>query len=142
MWTFALFGLSLLGMLTLLLGKRCELRYGTMPGLELRRALDARVAAFTAWLRALPARARAVGHDYAAHAIVRTSALLLRFVHFLEGKLIRVINLVKGRGDSSPQQKPASAFLQRVATFKSEGNGTAPEEPAHAEPESERTRLL
>ncbi|HEY4517523.1 MAG TPA: hypothetical protein VJI74_01375 [Candidatus Paceibacterota bacterium] len=91
------------------------------PGL--RAKADALVLSYTTGLHSLTPRPR---KDLAKH-MLREGAhsgtvLLLHGVHFLERKLLRLINMIKGRG-ASTHPTTASEFLKSVAESKQNGRG-------------------
>lgn len=118
MWTFILFGISVFGIGSLFVLKNWELRRGSIPGTTLRASTDAHVVVVAGWARLVPIKLQATARTFLAQSIFHVSAIMLRVVHFAERKLIRVINLVKGRGDVTTKKGSASFFLQNVATYK------------------------
>lgn len=118
MWTFILFVISVTGIVALIVFKNWEQRRGSAPGAALRARIDARVAVLGGWLKSVPLYFKEHSKVLSAQIIFHLSAIMLRIVHFAERKLIRVINLVKGRGDVTTKKGAASFFLQNVATYK------------------------
>jgi len=117
-WLIALLIISVLGIAALLIFKKWEESRGGLPGTGLRRATDAKVVVISERLKALPRALWASVRVFLKQGVFYVSAGMLRIVQFTERKLIRVINLVRGKGDISTKKGSASFFLQNVATYK------------------------
>lgn len=118
MWTLLLFGISILGIIGLICYKNLEQRRGSIPGAELRTTIDARVMVVATWLRSLPTSIQEALRTLFKQGVFHATGTMLKVLHFVERKLIRVINLVKGKGDITTKKGSASFFLQNVSTYK------------------------
>lgn len=118
MWAFILCCISILGIVALVAGKHWERRRGTVPGSALRNFIDAKVVFAATKIQGVPDMARGHARGLTKELIFHLSAALLRLVQFVERKLIRIINLVKGRRDINTKKGSASFFLQNVSTYK------------------------
>ena len=116
-WILALLG-SLIGIAGLLIFKNWEQRRGGLPGAAIRATADAKVVVISTQLKQFPQTLHVSFRVLLKHVIFYVSAAMLRVVQFTERKLIRVINLVRGKGDITTKKGSASFFLQNVATYK------------------------
>lgn len=122
MWILALLS-SVIGIIALLIFKNWEQRRGGMPGASIRATADAKVVVISTQLKQFPQTLHSSFRVLIKKVIFYVSAAMLRVVQFTERKLIRVINLVRGKGDITTKKGSASFFLQNVATYK-ENQGT------------------
>lgn len=115
------FGISLTGILTLLALKHWDIGHSNALYQRVVKYLDRHAVHLQHFLKAVPAISR-VAISHGAHAFVyRVSEMTLRAVRFAERKLLKFVNMVKGRGEINRKKGSASLFLTNITDEKNNG---------------------
>jgi len=120
MWAVILFILAFSGILILTVFKNWERRNGVEGTRALRSRFDAELIELGAAVRAFPHRVKFFAVEISKRLVIEASSATLHLLRFVEYKLIRVINLVKGKQQISDDKATVSYFLQNVSTYKEE----------------------
>jgi len=132
MWATIPLAVSIVGMVTLVALKACELRRGRTFLEAARARLDARVLRLFAALQGdVPQKGKLFAADALHHATVQITGLVLLVVRFVERRLTRFVNMVKGRRNLKNGIGTRSTYLRDVTTHRDEvrrQNGYHPKE--------------
>lgn len=112
------FGISLLGILGVLAFKRWDVSHNPLWYRRVRERLDARALTLFRFLRFIPKRAMRIALILSHALVCRVSEWSLSAVRFLERKLLRFVNMVKGRGDINRKKGSTSLFLRNVVEYR------------------------
>lgn len=111
-------GVSLIGLIAFLMFKRVEVRRDIGWYTRVRGTLDVYAARATHVLFKIPTVLRRILFDIGHWVVYHVSHASLTAVRFVERKLLRFVNMVKGRGDVNRKRGHASLFLKHVVEHR------------------------
>jgi len=112
------FGVSFFCLASLFLFKAFEMRRSIPNYRRIREMADNKVVHVSQLLSSVPHTSRvALGHVF--HSFVCwISEIVLRVVRFVERKLLKFVNMVKGRIEINREKGSASLFLKEISNGK------------------------
>lgn len=115
MYIIILFGTSLVGIIALLMFKRWKRVIESVPYRSKREYGDKFVVRVSDYLHAIPHASNVfVSRLFHAFAFY-VSAWMLRAVRFLERRLFKFVNMIKGRREINHKKGSASLFLTAIS---------------------------
>ena len=112
------FGFALIAIVSMITFKNWEIRAGKTILREKRFKADKIVANwFTMFKSHLPTRGRKLSKEITHHTAYHISHFALSGVKFIERKLIRIINFIKGKGIIKKDRK-ASHYMKNVSKYE------------------------
>jgi len=113
-------GVSLTGITLLIALKEIEYKRRKTFALSLRQRADRRVLRLVNFFQIhLPTLSRKVWQQMLHHFALHLGTFFLKVVRFVENRLVRFINIIKGKGVIK-KKGSASFFIQNVLEHKSE----------------------
>lgn len=118
MFAIVAFIFALIGIIALLYFKNWEIARGRMVFVDFRKKADTFVIeSITSFKSRLPRASKQILKHVINNIIYYTSTILLKFVKWLEKKLVRFSNMIKGRVEIQNRGE-ASMYLQNVSAHK------------------------
>jgi hypothetical protein len=112
------FGIAFLAIVGMIAFKNWEIKAGKTVLREVRFKADKIVAGwFTIFKSHIPTRGKHLSKEITHHTAYHVSHAALGVVKFAEGKLVRIINFIKGRGVVK-KDRTASHYMKNVAEFE------------------------
>jgi hypothetical protein len=106
---------SFLGILLLFLFKEWEMRHPVNWYRSARARADRKVVVLGKILGRLPTSSRVFLVRFLHRALYRLSEVMLLIIRWIERRLLRLINMIKGRGEINKEKGSVSLFLASIA---------------------------